>query len=216
MAQSRRVHILLGASISVLLLTGCQGGDPSAAQTPAESVSASSSASASTSPTADPTPTPSPASAEGPAVNLPVPEKPPLADENSVEGLEAFTKWWFELGNYALQTGNPDPWIAETDPGCENCSTLVESVKRSHMDGGWVVGGDIKLESFGSKFEKTTQGSIASFITIAQSASAYYDREGNLIKELPERDDVVVRQTFAEHTGDRWILLDFGSPDTSS
>nr|WP_299164947.1 DUF6318 family protein [uncultured Arthrobacter sp.] len=216
MAQSRLACALAGAAVSVLALTGCAGGDPGAAQTPPDSPSASASAPASVPPSATPTPTPSPASADGPAVNIPVPEKPALADENTVEGLEAFTEWWFELGNYAVITGNSAPWIAETDPGCKNCSALVDSVNRSHADGGWVVGGSVTVETFDSKFRETTQGSVASFVTMSQDASAYYSSEGNLIEELPAREEQVVRQTFAEHNGERWIMLDFGSPNTGS
>lgn len=214
MVQSRVVCALAGAALSALVLGGCAGGDPGVAQTPSPSVPASAAASAS--PSAEPTPTPSPASAEGPAVNIPVPEKPALADENSVEGLEAFTEWWFELGNYAVETGDVEPWIAETDRGCNNCATLVDSVKRSYADGGWIVGGDVIVETFETKFNRTTRGSVPSFVAISHEASAYYSADGNLIEELPAPDKQVVRQTFAEHDGDRWIMLDFGSPNTGS
>jgi hypothetical protein len=149
-------------------------------------------------------------------VNIPVPEKPALADENSVEGLEAFTKWWFELGNYAVQTGDVEPWVSKTDPGCANCSNLVDSVKRSHAEGGWVVGGAIKVESFGTDFKENTQGSVSSFITISQNASSYYDADGIVIEELPARNEAVVRELIAEHHGHEWVMLDFGSPNTGA
>jgi hypothetical protein len=38
-----------------------------------------------------------PADAKGRAQNVPVPVKPALADKNTKEGLEAFTKYWYEL-----------------------------------------------------------------------------------------------------------------------
>ncbi|WP_323961429.1 hypothetical protein GC088_06225 [Arthrobacter sp. JZ12] len=210
MAQSRRAHILLGASISVLLLTGCQGGDPSAVQTPVESASASSSASASASPTADPTPTPSPASAEGPAVNLPVPEKPALADENSVEGLEAFTKWWFELLNYAYATNDLGPLKAVTDEGCTTCQNIEESIAQVYADGGWMSGGDVSLDSFNTDFRPIEGGAIDAFVGNTQAATTVYDSAGSTIGQFPEQRYEAASLFRAIYVENAWLVVDYG------
>ncbi|MFP5315588.1 MAG: DUF6318 family protein [Actinomycetes bacterium] len=212
MVQSRVVCALAGAALSALVLGGCAGGDPGVAQTPSPSVPASAAASAS--PSAEPTPTPSPASAAGPAVNIPVPEKPALADENSVEGLEAFTEWWFELGNYAVETGDVEPWQAKTDSGCKSCESLVESVKEAHQDNGWVVGGSVELDSFGSNFEPNVYGSISAFVEVTQGPATYYSADGSVLNETAGQEEATLREIIAVHENGVWLMLDFGSVNT--
>lgn len=214
MAKSRVACALAGAALSVLVLSGCQGGDPGAAQTPAGSPSASASASTSESPSATPTPTPtpSPASAAGPAVNIPVPEKPALADENSVEGLEAFTEWWFELLNYAYATNDLEPLKAVTDEGCTSCGNIEESIASVYKDGGWLRGGDVNLESFGSEFATNTKGSISSFAFVTQDAATYYNSSGEVIREGESYSEPTARQIVSIFAEGSWLMLDLGTP----
>lgn len=210
MAQSRLACALAGAAVSVFALTGCAGGDPGAAQTPSDSPSASASATVSVSPSATPTPTPSPASADGPAVNIPVPEKPALADENSVEGLEAFTEWWFELVNYGIATSSFDPMWLVTDQGCVTCNNIEASIEEVYSEGGWQVGGEVALEGFGSEFEVNTAGSVGSYLTSTQTAITVYDESGEVINEIPAVSKPEPSGTFATWMDGAWVMLDFG------
>ncbi len=215
MSQSRVVGTIAGAALSVLVLSGCHGGGgPGASQTPSTTASASAFRSASAEPSPSASPTPSPASEAGPAVNIPVPEKPALADENSLEGLEAFTEWWFELANHALETGDTGPWLAVTDSECKNCQGLAQSINEAYADDGWAVGGSVHADKFGSAFRKNTEGSISSFVAITQDASTYYDNSGDVVSELPARNEELVREMIASHQDGEWLMLDFGSPNT--
>lgn len=214
MIQSRVACTFTGAVVFLLVLTGCQGADPGVAQEPAGSAPASASASAT--PSVAPTPTPSPASAAGPAVNLPVPEKPALADENSVEGLEAFTEWWFELLNYAYATNDLEPLWAVTDEGCTTCQNIEKSIAGVYESGGWVVGGDISLKSFDSDFELNTARSLSSFIRITQSEATYFDASGEVNNESPGFTEPRVNETIALFENGVWTLLDVGSVNTGT
>ena len=218
MAQSRVACALAGAALSVLVLTGCAGGDPGAAQTPPASRSALAAPSVSEAPSATPmpTPTPSPASAAGPAVNIPVPEKPALADENSVEGLEAFTEWWFELLNYAYATNDLEPLKAVTDEGCGTCENMKQSIQDAYVDGGWQVGGDVRLTSFGSKFEPNVHGSVIAFVQSTQSSIAIYGGGGDLVVEYEEQTEPATSQLVGFHSNGHWSLLDLGTPNADN
>ncbi|WP_133185540.1 DUF6318 family protein [Arthrobacter sp. Bz4] len=211
---SRRTTAAL-VMILGLLTAGCQG-DPGAPgpSTPVVTTSADTSPSPSQVPTitAPTTPEPSPASSDGPAANIPVPEKPPLADENSVEGLEAFTEYWFELFSYGYITNDWAEFLEITDTGCGTCMNVVEGVEDHFSTGGWVAGGDAEVISFSSEFEANTAGSINSFVEVGQDRVTMFSPSGGETGESPPSDpsiDVVI----AIYEEDRWIMLDFGSPE---
>ncbi|MHA7154907.1 DUF6318 family protein, partial [Arthrobacter sp. TMN-50] len=148
----------------------------------------------------------------GPAANIPLPEKPALADENTVEGLEAFTEYWFELLNYAYITNDWGPLEAVTDPGCDTCVAIKEEVQRVYGDGSWLKGAEIEVMSFSSKFELNTSGSISSFVQKRQSEVTYFDSDGSELGTDPMTEpvfDVVI----ALHENDRWLMLDYGKPE---
>ncbi|WP_325169863.1 DUF6318 family protein [Arthrobacter sedimenti] len=204
-----------GAVIVLMLLTGCQAdGDPSANETQSQpsSTSAPTTAEASESATASPSPEPSPASSAGPAANIPVPVKPALADENSKEGLEAFTKYWLELFSYGYQTNDWAPFEAVTDVGCTTCENLKAEVNRVYDDGGWIAGGQIRLNSFNTEFIANTVGSINSYVDVQQSGLVYFG-QGGAQKGTSEEYPSTINVTIALWKQGRWIMLDFGSPE---
>lgn len=216
MVQSRVASALAGAALSVLVLTGCQGGDAGVAQTPSDSPSASASASASESPSATPSPTPSPASAAGPAVNIPVPEKPALADENSVEGLEAFTEWWFELVSYGYIMNDVTPMQDVTDPGCLTCKNIEGSIAEVYADGGWMSGGRLTVDSHHTQFEVNVHGSVDAYVTNTQAPIKVYSASGELINEIDEHVDEKASLFRATFVDGEWLTIDYGSIEISN
>lgn len=149
-------------------------------------------------------------------MNIPVPEKPALADENSVEGLEAFTEWWFELLNYAYATNDLEPLMAVTDEGCGTCENMKQSISDAYADGGWQVGGKVKVESFGSKFEPNVHGSVTAFIQSTQESIAIYDGSGELVVEYEDQSEPATSQLIGFYSDDRWSLLDLGAPNADN
>ncbi|WP_294569671.1 DUF6318 family protein, partial [uncultured Arthrobacter sp.] len=154
-----RMFVVLIAG--TLMLSGCQG-DPDEAQTASPSSFPPTSTAVSAPPTAsaDPSggastaaPEPSPASSIGPAANIPVPTKPALADENSKEGLEAFTRYWFELFNYGYATNDWRAFDQVTDPACASCKKIKSVVGGIYEDGRWLRGGAFEILTFSTTFE---------------------------------------------------------------
>jgi len=212
----RRVAPALAGSVVVLmLLTGCQAeADPSANETPDKPSSsvASKTAEPSASASAPATPEPSPASSAGPAMNIPVPVKPALADENSAEGLEAFTKYWFELFSYGYETNDWAPFEAVTDPGCRTCVNVTTAVREIYSEGGWVFGAQSEVTAFSTDFRTNTQGSVSSFVEVVQGGTKTFTSDGSLRGEDPEKAPRV-SVTFALHDQSGWLMLDFGPPE---
>lgn len=211
--RRRVVPMVAGSAVMLMALTGCQGSDdPSATETPdAPSQSASASPSASATPTAPSTPEPSPASSLGPAANIPVPVKPALADENTAEGLEAFTEYWFELLSYGYATNDWAELDRLTDPGCRTCASIKAAVVELYGQGRWVRGADVAVVSFDTTFEKTTSGAVQAYVENQQSEIIYFETDGTILRIVPEQDPPAFDVVNALYQDDEWILLDYGA-----
>lgn len=163
---------------AALGLTGCSGGapaDPGSASPPTTD-------GATSTPSATPTPTPSavykPADASGPAQNVPVPVLPEVAKTETKEGLEAFTRYWFELLNYAYQTGDVAGLRAVTSPDCEYCSRLVTSLSTNYQGGRWLAGGKISTPASNTSFERSNDGNFQVVLQVLQTPISYYEPGG--------------------------------------
>ncbi|GAA2176608.1 hypothetical protein GCM10009784_23760 [Arthrobacter parietis] len=149
-------------------------------------------------------------------MNIPVPEKPALADENTVEGLEAFTEWWFALLNYAQATNDFEPLWAVTDTGCKNCKNIAETTGDTYATGGWQSGGEVSLESFETKFRRTATGSVDSFVSLVQHELTVFDPNGESLEEVPAIAEPTLRKLIALYETDHWTMLDFGTVEVAS
>lgn len=216
--RQRGAPAVAGALVALVLLTGCQGeADPPASQPSApavpsaEAVVTEAPASPSVSPSAAPSPA-SPASSLGPAANLPVPVKPALADENSAEGLEAFTEYWFELFSYGYETNDWAPFEEVTDPGCGTCANVMTAVGKVFDSGGWIAGGRTEVTDFSTDFAVNTQGSINAIVLVEQGASQVYLKSGEIESDDPESDPTA-NVIFVVFDNGQWRMLDFGAPE---
>lgn len=205
------------AVVALMLLTGCQGGGnpsagPASDEAPASAPASAVPTTADASPSEPATPEPSPASSLGPAANLPVPVKPALADENSKEGLEAFTKYWFELFSYGYATNDWSHFDEVTDPGCGTCANVTGAVNQIYDSGGWVVGAQSEVNEYSTDFRTNTQGSVSSFVQVVQGRTRTFNSDGTLHGEDPEKEPRV-SVTFALYEQNEWLMLDFGPPE---
>ena len=165
---------------SALVLTACNGGGNPPGNDPT-SPSASESASASATPS--PTPTPSaaykPADAKGKAQNVPVPVLPEEAKAETKEGLLAFSSHWFDLLNYAYETGDISGLGAVTSPACELCSNITTSLSKNYEGGRWLAGGRLLTPSVTTTFAPESDGSYQVLVQVQQAAISYFAKGGN-------------------------------------
>jgi hypothetical protein len=131
---------------------------------------------------ATPTPTPSaaykPADASGPAQNVPVPVLPEVAKTETKEGLEAFTKYWFEELNYAYQTGDTAKFQAMNAPTCDYCSKLVSALATNYEGDRWLAGGSIAVPAATTTFERASDGNYQVVLQVLQTPISYYQPGG--------------------------------------
>jgi hypothetical protein len=125
MALRRCLRLFLTVLVLVLLLAlnACAVESPASSSAP--------SATADAPPTPDPRPTP--ASSKGPARNLPRPVLPESAKQNTKEGFEAFTQYWFDTIRYARETGDVTPLKEASQKSCKMCQFQID--KASQIQG---------------------------------------------------------------------------------
>lgn len=80
-----------------------------------------------------------PASADGPAQNVPVPELPEEAKEQSIEGAEATLEYWWKTLEYLYLTGDSEPLENVSDSNCVTCNNNAKNWTALYADDHWIV-----------------------------------------------------------------------------
>ncbi len=186
--------LLLGASAC----TGA-GGAPSSSTSPPSASASSSSAS--------PTPTAAykPADANGPAENVPKPEKPALADEFSEQGLDAFTRYWYAAYNYLVETGDPNLLQSVTQQSCARCNNVIADTSAWYNGGGWRIGDLLTPTSIRVTFTSVYQA----LVQYNKSDGTFIRPDGQVEKNYPATvaDVDVFNATYLEN---KWLVSNVG------
>lgn len=204
MRVSRRPAARAGATLAVLALalSGCAGesgeGEDAATGAPVNTESATS---GSSSPVAsgsagsgdgDGTPSATasskspgspdgeyvPASSEGPAQNVPVPEMPAAAQEQTQEGLEAALEYWWEAEAHLKATGNKSPMEKASAEECALCNNLMARWSEIYKLGGWAENRPAELTVQFVSVEKGGARGTGSFL-VSESKSQIYQPDGS-------------------------------------
>lgn len=185
------------ALCGAVALTGCSasanGENPtSAASNGSSNASASSSGVASGAASASPqeaTPT-------SPAKNIPEPVMPKEAKEHSAKGLEAFTRYWFKVHNYAQKTGDTKQMMALCIEDSAFCEERKKSIDQFSDRKAWMTGGDAHIGTFYTQMNKTPGGYIHALVELDQRARTVYQSHG----QVPEADRPASKDHFESYS----------------
>lgn len=195
------------ALASALALSACGGKvDVQAQDSPTASASATSTATPT--PTVDPRPTP--ASSTGPARNLPKPELPAAAKENTKAGFEAFTQYWFDTVTYALETGDTAPLKAVSKPDCKICNSYIGRSERVANRQGWNVGPRWVVSGFYSDLKLDPLGQAVGYFTLDESSSRQFDETGTPTKALDGGRAEGAKVLYAKYSDGKWTTSEAG------
>ena len=144
-ARTKNLVTVAAITTCLVSVTGCTNStDPAESTASVQSTRPSSttpSVKPTPSPTPKPTPTPVPASSSGPAKNWPVPQMPDVAKEKSEAGIVAFTKYYFELAEYTINTNQSAPLRKMTLQTCTVCGeSFIDIADNNKKAGAWFVG----------------------------------------------------------------------------
>jgi hypothetical protein len=107
-----------------------------------------------------------------------MPVLPEVARTETKEGLEAFTRYWFEQLNYAYQTGDVAGLESVTSPKCEYCSKLTASLTTNYQGDRWLAGGKITTPASTTSFERSSDGNFQVVLQVLQTPISYYETAG--------------------------------------
>ena len=136
--MNRRPRVLAVALMvsAALLLSACDGDDPTA---PPTSETSESTTPTETVTTDEPTDVPTP-----PEVEAPTPAPEVLVDDHV--GAIYAARYFLDLYAYMRQTGDTAQFEATSAPECEFCASAVERATEIHEAGGWVEGGELEFD----------------------------------------------------------------------
>ena len=201
----RSVFAVLAGVVAVCLaLTACgpRSGEaaPSGASTSAAPVSSP--------PTPDPRPTP--ASSTGAARNLPRPELPAIAKQNTKEGFAAFTQYWLDTVTYGLETGDAGPLKEISFPDCKMCNGYIERAETAKSKGEWNVGPKWTVQAFQSNMTLDPLGQCEGLFFLEESGSIRYSSPGVAFKSIEATRDESPKAAYAAYTSDGWKMSQAG------
>ncbi|MFJ2620189.1 DUF6318 family protein [Glutamicibacter sp. NPDC087344] len=205
--STRKIACVALIAASSIALVACESSpaDPPSA-TPTESQGTSS---GSPTPTATQSPTPSetekyePATADGPAKNVPVPEMPALAKENSESGSIAFLKHYLNIMNFSFESYNADPLKNLTSNNCQLCfENIIQGIEFNGAQGGWQVGGQYEYRVYSSKVDGKT--ALLGF-SMRRQPIELYTESGVLADESPS-DEIETHAVALLKFTDSWVV----------
>ncbi len=184
---SRR-HTAAAALFTAIALMGsaCTGGQPPPQPTQRSNASPTASATASASATPATTAAYKPADATGRAQNVPVPVLPEAAKTETKEGLEAFARYWYQLLNYAYETGDLSRIRSISSASCVLCGKVFPGLEKWNSEGRWIVGGTVTVHAVQSKFVRTADGSFQVAVQSQQRSGSLQNADGSDAQAVSE------------------------------
>ncbi|WBL20200.1 DUF6318 family protein [Citricoccus sp. NR2] len=143
-----------------------------------------------------------PASADGPAQNVPVPEFPDAAREQTTEGAEATLEYWWEALEYLYLTGDPEPFQSVSDEGCVFCQNFIDVVPEPYTDDGWYVLENNYEIDVHQRRSSDDDNSVEFQYTVTQPATQSVDSSGNVQEEDSIDETLVDLDTVVSFTPD--------------
>lgn len=200
------------AMVAAVLLTACaptdDGPDDASSSTASEAASSSSSSEAATDKSPGSDGEYVEASADGPAQNVPKPEKPALADEESYEGAQAFLDYLADTRAYAWQTGDTSLIREITAEECASCFTEIEDIERLYDMGGWASSGQEQVKIIDQDMPIDSYGFPAPRAVVDFPGLTAWEEGGAVIYEVDpidgENDPIYFHMS---HTDQGWVLI---------
>ncbi|WP_147105147.1 DUF6318 family protein [Nesterenkonia populi] len=146
---------------------------------------------------------PIPASSDGPAQNWPEPEIPEEIYEETEGGAEALLYYWWEVLNYARNTGDTDLLEQFSSGECIYCQHEVDLTRELYdEENGWWVNEAPAINNTYSRLEDDGE-SFYIFTLDSKPFELYIDGEHDYTADDPHTD--VGWTGWGEFNGEHWV-----------
>lgn len=205
-SSRRRTAAATLLAAAVLMATACTGGQSPPVAAPSSGPPPTSAApTPSATPTATPTASYKPADAKGRAQNVPVPVLPEAAKAETKEGLEAFARYWYQLLNYAYETGDLSRVTSISSATCALCGKVFPGIEKWNAEGRWIVGATLTVHAVQSKFVKTADGSFQVAVQTQQNPGSLKNADGSDAQTV-EESEMLGDLMVAKYEKGRWTV----------
>lgn len=156
-----------------------------------------------------------PASAEGPAQNVPEPNLPAVATENTEEGAKATLEYFWEAVDFARLTGETQNLELVSSDNCDFCHDFIEDWEATYKNGQWAVSsGEVRneIKDVWTDFDGGYDAPSADVLFyVTDPAIDIYGSDGQLAQESSGSDDatewyaLMIFDGTAQHWRAEWI-----------
>ncbi|MHA7180822.1 DUF6318 family protein [Arthrobacter sp. MDB2-24] len=182
------LRVAATAALALLALTACAGTSESPAAAPSPAA-------------------PSPASSSSAAVNIQRPPSNELVGEVSPEGARAFLYYYFDLKAYVLQTGDA-PAMLELLDGAAGEQAEAERLSAVYDGGGWVLGGQPKVENVYLTTEEVAEGTdVTALIPVNPDAYTEFSEDGSISEQRPFSPEGTIYSATIRYADGAWKLI---------
>ncbi|MFW0121507.1 DUF6318 family protein [Rothia sp. CCM 9419] len=112
------------------------------------------------------------------AFNVPKPVFPEAAREETLEGAEAFIRYWVDLRNYASSTGDVDDISRITAPDSDREQEFYKNISNIYENNQWLSQYEMKVDFEDNDFVLGEDGFYRFLVRPSVSASKYCDISG--------------------------------------
>jgi hypothetical protein len=147
------------------------------------------------------------ATTEAPAQNVRTPEKNDRMAEDTAQGLAAFTYYYFDAKNYAIQTGDAD-LMREIAADCDSCMAEADALEAVYADGGWIAGGQPKaLNVVALEVAKDGEGNLSAVVPYMEDARTILDKDGKTVETMEWDSDGTTLTVTASYADGAWSMV---------
>jgi Family of unknown function (DUF6318) len=151
-------------------------------------------------------PKPVPATTQGPARHVRVPEANQRMSQDSPEGMAAFTYYYFDAKNYALQTGDAR-LLRGVAEDCPACLAEADGIEAVYDGGGWIVGGQPKPMNVAAAGKQDKSGNLSAVVPFMEDGSTTMDKDGKVADSTKWDPDGTVLTVKAKYAEGAWHML---------
>lgn len=119
---------------------------------------------------------------------------------------EEFVRYYSALLNYASDTGDTAPMLSESDPGCENCKSYADFVKKSNAANGLLKGDYREKVSDVAELVRGDGGRLGGSATI--QVGEYVSRETPTASPFTSKAAKYTREFALSARGGKWVMFE--------
>lgn len=178
------------AALALLALTACAAPSSTAPGTPADA-------------------SPSPASSSAAAANIKEPATNELVGKATADGARAFLYYYFDVKSYVLQTGDDAALLDHVD-GAAGEQAEAERLRTVYADGGWVLGGQPKVENvyLTTPEEDVVEGAdVDALIPVNPDAYTEFAQDGSIATQRPFSPEGTVYSATVRFADGAWKVV---------